>query len=281
MAMPPAAVLPAAQAALPFPVVLNPNPIVQGAVRVMNGELNEQNDVNNVLANLVVMQQAQRVDDLARFRQVVDQFQNGILRQRQDIDALSLRIAQNQGDVQEARRQHEQLRPQVEAAERVLPRLQQIANDPAEFRRLADNVNRFMNDQDEQKRQIQQEIAKIRNSLGKQINGLDEKCDGSINFNLYYTVLFGGLSVLWPMGVMATGMFAEIAGVTALSEAATVVFGKTVETFIVLNLIPVPLWLRPLFYKVRKENQKDVLDKFESFLKQGLAPKFALEMARK
>lgn len=60
---PPAATQVPLPKGLPLPI---PNPIVQQAMSVYNGEVTNQNEINNIFADIILAQQAQREEDLSR-----------------------------------------------------------------------------------------------------------------------------------------------------------------------------------------------------------------------
>lgn len=278
------------------PVRNQANPMLLMAAEIHNADLNQldQNDINDRLALMIVGQDEQRQKDL----DVLQAERDGI---KARVKIINDDVAEVRGKQAVLGAKLDNLVPRMQVVENrinqipapvpAIPKEIQVAIPAAakavladetlkkrlvdaevELKQLKEALESDKKNVEQRKKLIDEAVIKIRESLTQQINDQGNKEEIARVFAIALSIF---------TSVICTGF---IGGVIGLSEYLKYADEKGLALFKAMlstNLIPVPVWMKDLFHAVKEENLKNVLNKFERYLLEGLNPEIALELARK
>lgn len=278
------------------PVRNQANPMLLMAAEIHNADLNQldQNDINDRLALMIVGQDEQRQKDL----DVLQAERDGI---KAKVKIINDDVAEVRGKQAVLGAKLDNLVPRMQVIENrinqipapapAIPKEIQVAVPAAakavladetlkkrlvdaevELKQLKEALESDKKNVEQRKKLIDEAVIKIRESLTQQINDQGNKEEIARVFAIALSIF---------TSVICTGF---IGGVIGLSEYLKYADEKGLALFKAMlstNLIPVPVWMKDLFHAVKEENLKNVLNKFERYLLEGLTPEIALELARK
>ncbi len=278
------------------PVRNQANPMLLMAAEIHNADLNQldQNDINDRLALMIVGQDEQRQKDL----DVLQAERDGI---KAKVKIINDDVAEVRGKQAVLGAKLDNLVPRMQVVENrinqipapvpAIPKEIQVAVPAAakavladetlkkrlvdaevELKHLKEALESDKKNVEQRKKLIDEAVIKIRENLAKQINDQGTKEENARVFAIALSIF---------TSVICTGFIGGAIGLSAYLEYADEKGLALFKAMLSTNLIPVPVWMKDLFHAVKEENLKNVLNKFERYLLEGLNPEIALELARK